>query len=342
MPSRDTAASLAGADIMDHHRLRLLIALTILSASLSLHADDKPKKSEKPAAEQMEKKDEKPSATTTTPTTTPSKHTPQLTQNKPAASITQAITTLSQEFKSNKPREKSDYFGKTPPSDITPEAVLQALERPVPGGAQLEAYVKWQLLSGVPGKFSEDLVKRALAVYRRAPYPAEHPGLDRRTLDRTVGGMQKSEMPAANKEFSALIERVNQANAPILGYRAALFERLPNQYESFQAALADLELRVSHGLKSDRFFDTVAAGIRSWAINAKAGQLNTIGNNLIDLKAATDHKSAKPYTQIFEDKGVKWKTDTPIDPKKLDALIAFLEQAAQSPAGGLKFKDDKK
>jgi hypothetical protein len=259
-----------------------------------------------------------------------------------SSSITQAIATLTQDFKSNKLREKSDFFGKTPPPDVTPQSVLDALERPIQGGAHQEAYVKWQLLSGVPGKFPEDLLKRALAVYRRAPYPAEHPGLDRRTLDRTVGPLQKPDLPAANKEFASLIDRTHQANAPILNYRAALFERLPTQYDSLQAGLADLHLRVTHGLKSDRFFDTVAASIRSWAINANAGQLNAIGNNLLDLKAATEEKSAKPYTQIYEDKGMKWRTDTTIDPKKLDALISFLEQASNSPAGGLKFKNDKK
>ena len=305
---------------------RTCIALITLLISASLLADDK----------QMEKKDDKPSAS---PATTKSSLP---TQSGKSASITQAITTLSQEFKSNKLREKSDYFGKTPPSDVTPESVLQALERPIHGGAHLESYVKWQLLSGVPGKFPDDLLKRALAVYRRAPYPAEHPGLDRRTLDRTVMGIQKDAMPAANKEFSAIIGRVHQTNAPILSYRAALFERLPNHYDSLQAGLADLDLRVSHGLRSDRFFDTVAAAIRSWAINASRSELNAVGNNVLDLKAAANHNSAKPYTQIYEDKGVKWRTDTPIDPKKLDALIAFLEQSAQSPAGGLRFKDEKK
>src|SRR5687768_11133690 len=223
---------------MDFRALsQILIALTILGASLPFSADDKPK-------DQMEKKDQKPSSITSPATT---KSAPQA-QTAKSPSITQAITALSQEFKSNKLREKSDYFGKTPPTDVTPESVLQALERPIPGGAHLESYVKWQLLSGVPGKFPDDLLKRALALYRRAPYPAEHPGLDRRTLDRTVMGMQKEAMPAANKEFSAIIDRVHQSNAPILSYRAALFERLPVQYDSLHAGLADLHLRVTHGL----------------------------------------------------------------------------------------------
>jgi hypothetical protein len=311
-----------------------IAAFAVLGVSSLLRADDKPK-SEKPDAEKMEKKDEKPSPTAST------KQTPQTVPGKNTA-ITQAITALSQEFKSNQLREKSDYFGKAPSPEVTPPAIVEALERPIPGGPRAEAYVKWQLLSAIPGKFPEDLAKRVLAVYRRAPYPAEHPGLDRRNLDRTVGGLRKEEMAAANKEFARLIQRLNQANEPILAYRAGLFERLPGGYDEFAAGLADLHLRVSHGLKSDRFFDTVAAGIRSWTIGADRGQLGAIGNGLYELKAALDQRNAKPYKEIFEDKGVKWKTDQAIDPKKIDVLIEFMEQAANSPAGGLKFKNEKK
>src|SRR6266568_4262795 len=48
---------------------------------------------------------------------------------------------------------------------VTAEAVVKALEASVSGGPGVQAYVKWQLLSAVVGKFPDDLVKRAIAVY---------------------------------------------------------------------------------------------------------------------------------------------------------------------------------
>jgi hypothetical protein len=47
-------------------------------------------------------------------------------------------------------REKSDYF-KENPAEVTPDAILKALEGSITGDAALQAYVKWQLLSGVEG-----------------------------------------------------------------------------------------------------------------------------------------------------------------------------------------------
>jgi hypothetical protein len=254
-----------------------------------------------------------------------------------------AIASLSQEFKSGKLREKGDYFGKATPADLTPEVILQALERPISGTRAAEAYVKWQLLSAVPGKFTDDLARRALVLYRRSPAPGEHPGLDHRALERTIRPLQKEQIPSANQEFSTVVQNLNQANRPLLEYRAALFERLPADYATFDAALSDLRARAAAGLKSDKFFDTVASGLRSWAIGAKSNQLIAIGEALYDLKAVNEQKENHPYTQIYEDKGIKqWRADSAIDPKKIDALLEFLKQAANSPAGGLKFKGDKK
>ena len=319
------------------HPFRRFAVLSILCASVSIIADDKPKPPEKPDPEKMEKKedkkDQKPSPTASTPKQTP--------QTTPEKSIPQAIAALSQEFKSNALREKSDYFGKTPPPEATPEAIVQALERPIPG-ARAEAYVKWQLLSAIQGKFPEDLARRVVTLYRKAPYPAEHPGLNRRDLERAVMGTQKDRMAAVNKEFAGVIAKNDQANEPILAYRQGLFERLPTGYEQLSAGVFDLNVRVAAGLKTDKFFDTVAAAIRSWTIGADRSQLRNIGNALIDLKASMDQRGAKPYKEIYEEKGVKWRTDNPIDPKKIDTLIEFMQQAAQSPTGGLKFKDDKR
>src|SRR4051812_28458017 len=130
----------------------------------------------------------------------PPEKTPQgLVPYKPKGfAVTAAIQALQKEFaahakepQKNKLRDKSDYFKANPSPDATPELIMKGLEGSVSGGYAAEAYVKWQLLSGIEGKFPDDLVKRAVAVYRRAPSPANHPGLDHRTANRAIMGIKK-------------------------------------------------------------------------------------------------------------------------------------------------------
>src|SRR5881227_1730799 len=106
---------------------------------------------------------------------------------KPGMAVNAAVAALVKEYqayakdpKASPLREKSNYFIENPAPDATPELVVKALESSVGGGSGAggEAYVKWQLLSAVPDKFPEELVKRAIAVYRRTPAPSPHPGMN--------------------------------------------------------------------------------------------------------------------------------------------------------------------
>lgn len=266
-----------------------------------------------------------------------------------------AIAELQKEYqayikdpKANKLRDKSDYFGKTNPADtdVTPEVILKALEQSVSGGPGAEAYVKWQLLSALPGKFGDDLYKRAVAVYRRAPSPLPHPGANHKQVLRDVRGMKKDQVGEIQREFDQAVEQSREQNKVLLHYRDELYARLPYKLEALSAGLEDTAERASRGLNATGIFDNVAAGVRSWAISeAKAGQVQSMIGAVQRLKDLVTGDEAKPYNKVYEDKGaMKWKAEGGgvLDPKKPEELMRFLENnASGGAAGGLKFKDGK-
>jgi hypothetical protein len=194
-------------------------------------------------------------------------------------------------------------------------------------------------------KFGDDLYKRAVTVYRRAALPGGHPGTDKRQLTRDVRGLKKDQIGAAQKEFDQVIEQFREQNKLFLQYRDELYSRLPNKVEALYAGLEDAAERASAGLNATGIFDTVAAGIRSWAITeAKSGQVQAMIGAVQNLKDLVSHEGNRPYNKIIEDKGmVKWKSEGgTLDPKKPEELVKFLESnASGSAAGGLKFKDGK-
>ena len=54
-------------------------------------------------------------------------------------------------------------------SAVTPEVILTELEKTLSTDARADVYVKWQLLSGIDGKFPEALTARAIRAYRNTP-----------------------------------------------------------------------------------------------------------------------------------------------------------------------------
>jgi hypothetical protein len=266
--------------------------------------------------------------------------------------VTLAIAALQKEFQAyvknpqaNKLREKSDYFVQNPSPDVTPEAILKALESNISGGYPVESYVKWQLLSGITDKFSDDLVKRAAAVYRRAPEPANHPGLDHRGMNKVIMGVKKERIGEIQKEFDAAVGDNGKLNHVVLSYRDKLYSLLPTTYEVLSLGLADAAERATCGLNANGIFDTVAMGIRSWSITqAKTGQVKGMADAVAQLKNVVGKDANKPYNKLVDENGVKWKAEgATIDGKKLDELIKFLDaNVTASGSGGLKFKDEKK
>src|SRR5205823_13780595 len=174
---------------------------------------------------------------------------------------------------------------------------VKALESSVGGGSGAggEAYVKWQLLSAVPDKFPEELVKRAIAVYRRTPAPSPHPGMNHRALARAVNGLKKEQIPSVQKDFDQTVDRVKEENHFLLRYRDELFARLPVKLDGISAGLDDAYQRATCGQNTNAFFDNVAAGLRSRAItDAKPAQVRSMMDTVGRPRAAVGREDGRP------------------------------------------------
>jgi len=268
------------------------------------------------------------------------------------ATIASVVAVLQKEFQAyakdpsaNTIRTKSNYFTEHPSTEATPDNIMKALEGSIAGGPGVEAYVKWQLLSAIPGKFAPERLKRGIAVYHRAPMPIEpHPGLDHYRLKRAINGIRKEEVSQVQHEFDAAVHHFKDVNEVFISYRDELFAHLPVSLESINVGLEDVEERASRGLNANTLFDNVAAAIKSWSISqAKPSEVRSIGQTILNIKSALAQEDYKPYTKIVDNKGWRWEaTGVVIDPKKIDLLVKFLETyATGSNAGGLKFKDSK-
>jgi hypothetical protein len=275
---------------------------------------------------------------------------------KPGASPLQpAITALLKEYQASLPekgaalREKCDYFAQARPEGLTPEVVVAALEKPVSTDPRAEAYVKWQLLSGVDGKFAEPLKARVINVYRRAPVPGIHPGADRTSLERLLNrvGITKAEAePDINKEFGEVITKYRLQIEPILAYRDELYARLPPGYDTLVAGLSDVYDRVSHGAPANEFWTTVSAGVRSWALTSNdARQMQQLAAAIDKLQAFVKDEKHRPYYRVMwakEDKytGLKWIAESTIqNDKSMADLALWLDEHSKNPGSGLNFKD---
>ena len=274
---------------------------------------------------------------------------------KATALVSAAATALVKEAQANakdpnaKLRDKSDYFGETPPPEVTPEAILAALERPQNGDPRIDAYVKWELLSGVVGPFPVELAPRALAVYRRAPEPFNHPGLDKNRLTSAlfqVGAMKKEKMDDVNKGFAESIEKNHAANLPILKYRKELYSRLPVGGDSLMAGLEDVFARVRQGIQAGDQFEAISGSIQSWSLSSESRQREVVIQALGKLLITVRDARTKPFVKVtWNDDpkalGMHWQDEGLLDEGKIQGLIDSLREAGKM-LGNAGFKEPPK
>ena len=272
-----------------------------------------------------------------------------------AKAILKEYQTVMKEKKGEGLREKADFFGEKKPEGVNAESVLAVLEKPIAGAdARAEAYVKWQLLSGVGEKFPEELKARAIKAYLNAPKPRASPGLDRqaleRKLNRDVGVMNKDAEPEVNKAYQVVITNWRVEIEPFLSYRDDFYNKLPPSYDTFVAGVTDVYDRVTRGAPANEFWTTVGDGIRSWALTATdKRQLGAMAGAVGKLLESVKHERNKPYSVVRweqNDKfmGLKWHSEQTIrELRSVEDVAVLLDERAQNPggAGGLGFKDDK-
>ncbi|MGH7214637.1 MAG: hypothetical protein ACREIT_07735, partial [Tepidisphaeraceae bacterium] len=173
----------------------------------------------------------------------------------------------------DKARTTSDFFTKTPNAELTPELVITALEKPIKGGSAPEqTYVKWQLVSALPSMLEDEaLVKRLVKVYEKSPKPEPRPGIspkDRQKLDRMVAGAKRDSEFELRRKYEAVLEEVRLANVPVLGFRNALFAKLPDNADAVKAGLKDAYERLITASDASSFINLVTGKARIWANGA--------------------------------------------------------------------------
>lgn len=234
-------------------------------------------------------------------------------------------------------RTACDYFAKDRPADVTVDAVLAALEQPLAGDPRLVAYVRWQMLSGLPNALDDPaMLVWAIKVYRAAPPPVPRYGLtaaDQQKLDAALAGMRRQDDVALTLKLESLARPALEANRSILAYRDEWYRRLPNVPATFRAAFEDAQERQDAAAGAENWVPTVIADVQRWLTTgeADAKACATLAEFVGQLRARPPpfyYSSAA----IRREKLVWVKRADTIDPrKKLTNLHQELVARAQKP-----------
>ena len=272
---------------------------------------------------------------------------------KPAAAVDAAIRALSHEWTAAqaggkiKLRTSCNYFKENRSEDVTPQAIIAALERGTSDSSPQSYYAKWQLLSGIEGNIPDDLVPRAIVVFKNFAPLQLQPGMKQDTrsdleLRRRI--TREDGVADLNKYISDLQDKVNFANEPILMFRDELFSRLPASYDVVAAGFADAYDRLKAGADTKTIVDAAVTATHQWMAKADAAQLRSLSDS---LKTLTKERGTQYYDSAsWSDTTRKvsyYKKAPAMDKRTLETLSKELAEQAENPTpGGLKFKDEKK
>ena len=269
-----------------------------------------------------------------------------------AAAVRAAVVALTKEYdqylrnaSGAAVRETSNYFEDRHDGAVTPEAIIAALQSRG-GDPRTSAYVKWQLLSGLPSGDALDpsAAKQLLVAYRNAPAPLPRPGIapqEQQKLDVYVQGKKESDEPDIKAYLDTAVAQVARSNGAILKYRDALYQKLPKAPETFAAAMDDLVQRLNAAAEDKELLKQLVADVREWATleSRPPHVMNALARGarkLADTKGPQYYQS--PYwhsSNVFA-----WrKTRSSVDSASaLKDLAVYLEEQAAQPALEIKAK----
>lgn len=236
-------------------------------------------------------------------------------------------------------RPQSNYF-RDHPVELSPDSVLDALERPISDDPRLSAYVRWQLLSGAPAKFDEKLLPRVLRLYESAPQPWPRFGVapvERAQLDALLTKARREDEAPLSVKLEERFARDSEENKPVLAYRSELYARLPASYESLVAGLRDAHERAAAaagGGAYDEHAKRVVQDAQAWAQSGSADPRQC--GQLADLVARLRFERSPPYyaRAAWRNDRLSWstRTDAVYSPKKLSDLEKVLREAQKNGA----------
>jgi hypothetical protein len=270
------------------------------------------------------------------------------------AAIRSAVAALGAEYEqsrrspSNAPlRTACDYFVEHPAGELPPEVIIAALFAPA-GDVRQTAYVRWQLLSGLPETIDEATAKELIKAYRAAPGPIPRPGMsveDQQKFDRMIQGARQADEPDFIAKAEEIVRTAQRDNAPILLYREELYRRLPKNLDTFAAALDDLFVRTAAGADGKNLLKSFCGDVKIWAGEADSPReaMAALGKG---VRRLADTKSPPYYDTPYwrEKAGVfAWrKTRSDVDSgHALKDLANLLEEQSRQPVIDLTIKENK-
>jgi len=270
---------------------------------------------------------------------------------KPAAAVDAAIRAIGREYADAqsggkaKLRTSCNYFRENRSEDVTPQVIVGALERGARDDSAQAYYVKWQLLSGIDGNVPDDLIARALAVYKDFAPLEQQPGMKQETrsdLELRRRACREDGVTDLNKHLGDMQDKANDANAPILKFRDELYSRLPPSYDVIAAGFCDAIDRLKAGADSKSIVDATATATRQWMPTAEESQLRTMADALktLEKERGTQYYDSVSWSDTTHKANFYRKTPA-LDKRTIDQLVKDLNEQANNPTpGGLKFKDE--
>lgn len=283
------------------------------------------------------------------PATTPSSRPTTRAASRPVRAedpIRVAITALQREAQEAArrgpafPRTESDYFASQSAgtaAPIAPAELLKAVTRRISPDPRVDAYVKWQLLSGVTG-FDGTLVKDAIAAYVNAAPLIPLPGLTAQERQRWVQLAQRVETEAQSDELEAKWEAERspyvEANAIVITYRDAIRAKITATDDLrprvLQAHFEDLSQRAAAGLDVDKELTAWIGETRAWATLAKRPALADMATFVREYTRRQGPAINDNLVWYDSRKSASWRTrKAQLDEKKLATLVEQLAAMAQ-------------
>lgn len=263
------------------------------------------------------------------------------------ALLAEAVKKLSEEYKEARKsggelRTKADFFGESPPPELTPEKVVAGLSRPVATDPAQDAYVRWQLLSAVRGQFDQKLAGKVIAIYRDAPSPPMRLGAspdDRRELEFMLRGRSgQPEADELNEQYRTAVDKQAATNAPVYAFRDLLLAKLPASADSIIAALYDAadRYRTGDARAGSLAMRNVEQLVTIWAIGVDDTRPKVAVAEVVE---ELRNEPGVEYPDVVEpDKysgRLKWRNITvKPDAGQLDAIVESMKSVDASFGGG--------
>ena len=255
-----------------------------------------------------------------------------------------AVAALKREYaahlkdpKSSPLRKACDYFPDPARAAIPPDALLNVLEKPLPGTDNRQcAYVKWQLLSALPQTLDEPTIGRLIKVYQRAPVPAPRYGIsprEKREMDKLIPGARQQDDVRLTARLEAAVARGYELDRPITAFRDELYARLPMGRVKFLAGMNDAAARLGVAGEKERLAELLAAEMKQWASDASAApaDVREVAEALGKLRFV---ETPPYYVSAAARRGrLTWVTDTDtlLSSRRLTTLHKTLLEVAGDP-----------